>query len=132
MAILIRKAAVIGSGVMGAGIAAHLANAGIPCLLLDVKRDTAEKAVARLAKTNPAPLFRPACASLIEPGELEAELHRLAEVDWVIEAVTERLDVKRELLARRYERRPPVKFQIAPWRYGLKVPPEWLDVWVRR
>ena len=100
MAILIRKAAVIGSGVMGAGIAAHLANAGIPCLLLDVKRDTAEKAVARLAKTNPAPLFRPACASLIEPGELEAELHRLAEVDWVIEAVTERLDVKRELLAR--------------------------------
>ncbi|HZG88352.1 3-hydroxyacyl-CoA dehydrogenase/enoyl-CoA hydratase family protein [Paenibacillus sp.] len=100
MSFLIRKAAVIGSGVMGAGIAAHLANAGIPCMLLDVKRDTAEKAIARLAKTNPAPLFRPACAGLIEPGELEAELPKLAEVDWVIEAVTERLDVKRELLAR--------------------------------
>jgi len=100
MAFTIRKAAVIGSGVMGSGIAAHLANAGIPTLLLDVKREYAEQAIARLAKTNPAPLFRPAFASLIEPGELDAALPRLAGVDWIVEVVTERLDVKRELLAR--------------------------------
>jgi 3-hydroxyacyl-CoA dehydrogenase len=94
----ITKAAVIGSGVMGSGIAAHLANAGIPCLLLDVKREYAEGAIARLAKTNPAPLFRPSCASLIAPGEIDADLGKLAGVDWIIEVVTERLDVKRALL----------------------------------
>ena len=55
---------------------------------------------------------------------------RLFHRHWGAERLIDR--VKRELLARRYERRPPVKFQIAPWRYGLKVPPEWLDVWVRR
>jgi len=94
----ITKAAVIGSGVMGSGIAAHLANAGIPCLLLDVKREYAEGAIARLAKTNPAPLFRPSYASLITPGEIDADLGKLSGVDWIVEVVTEKLDVKRALL----------------------------------
>jgi len=98
MAYTITKAAVIGSGVMGSGIAAHLANAGIPSLLLDVKREYAENAIAKLGKTNPAPLFRPAYASLITPGEIDADLSKLAGVDWIIEVVTERLDVKRALL----------------------------------
>lgn len=98
MAFTISKAAVIGSGVMGGAIAAHLANAGIPTLLLDVKREYAEQAVARLRKTNPTPLFRDADARLITPGELEADADRLAEADWIIEAVTERLDVKRKVL----------------------------------
>ena len=98
MAYTISKAAVIGSGVMGSAIAAHLANAGIPALLLDVKREYAEKAIAKLPKTNPAPLFRDANAELITPGELGADTAKLAEADWIIEAVTERLDIKRRVL----------------------------------
>jgi 3-hydroxyacyl-CoA dehydrogenase len=100
MAFTIRKAAVIGSGVMGSGIAAHLANAQIPTLMLDVKKQYAEQAIAKLHKTNPAPLYRPSYAALITPGEIDADLHKLAEVDWIIEVVTERLDVKQALLKR--------------------------------
>lgn len=94
----ISKAAVIGSGVMGSAIAAHLANAGIPTLLLDVKREYAEQAVAKLLNTNPAPLYRDADAERITPGELAADASRLAEADWIIEAVTERLEIKRQVL----------------------------------
>ncbi|TLS52098.1 3-hydroxyacyl-CoA dehydrogenase [Paenibacillus antri] len=100
MAFTLSKAAVIGSGVMGSGIAAHLANAGIPTLLLDVKREYAVSAVAKLPKTNPAPLFRSADAQLIVPGSIDDDLGKLAEVDWIIEVVTEKLDVKRRLLER--------------------------------
>lgn len=117
----IRRAAVIGSGIMGSGIAAHLANAGIPCLLLDVvpEKPTAEEeakgltlghasvrnrlataAIAKLARTNPAPLYDPDFASRIEPGNLEDDLPRIAGVDWIIEVVVENLGVKRELLRR--------------------------------
>src|SRR5690606_25081180 len=96
----ITRAAVIGSGVMGAGIAAHLANAGIPTLLLDVKGEAAERAVEKLLKTSPAPLFRSADAGLITPGALDEELAQLADVDWIIEAVTERLETKQEVLAK--------------------------------
>lgn len=115
----IRTAAVIGAGVMGAGIAAHLANAGIRVLLIDRVPDPpnpqeaagagmskqarsrlAIDAVARLKKTNPPPLFEESCAERIEPGNIEDDIARLGEADWVIEAITERLDQKRELLAR--------------------------------
>jgi 3-hydroxyacyl-CoA dehydrogenase len=100
MAFTITRAAVIGSGVMGSGIAAHLANAGIPTLLLDVKREYAVSAIAKLAKTNPAPLHRNGCASLLTPGEIDADLPQLSQVDWIIEVVTERLDIKQQLLAK--------------------------------
>ncbi|WP_309120726.1 3-hydroxyacyl-CoA dehydrogenase NAD-binding domain-containing protein [Paenibacillus sp.] len=100
MAFTLSKAAVIGSGVMGSGIAAHLANAGIPTLLLDVKREYAVSAVAKLPKTNPAPLFRSVNAQLIAPGSIDDDLGKLAQVDWIIEVVTEKLDVKRQLLER--------------------------------
>ncbi|WP_199615427.1 3-hydroxyacyl-CoA dehydrogenase/enoyl-CoA hydratase family protein [Paenibacillus alkalitolerans] len=100
MAFTIRKAAVIGSGVMGSGIAAHLANAGIPTLMLDVKKEYAEKAIAKLHKTNPAPLYRPSYAAYITPGEIEGDLSKLSEADWIIEVVTERLDIKKSLLQR--------------------------------
>ncbi len=114
----IRKAAVLGSGVMGSAIAAHLANAGIPSLLLDivpaslsaeegraglslsdrkVRNRIAAENKARLLKANPAPLFVPELADRIEVGNLSDDLGRLAEVDWVIEVVVERLDVKQEL-----------------------------------
>ncbi|WP_339324929.1 3-hydroxyacyl-CoA dehydrogenase/enoyl-CoA hydratase family protein [Paenibacillus sp. FSL W8-0194] len=115
----IRKAAVIGSGIMGSGIAAHLANVGIPCLLLDivprqlteeetakgltlehpsVRNRLAASAIAKLAKTKPTPLYDPAFAERITPGNLDDHLSRLAEVDWIIEVVVENLEVKKGLL----------------------------------
>ncbi|AEI44581.1 3-hydroxyacyl-CoA dehydrogenase/enoyl-CoA hydratase family protein [Paenibacillus mucilaginosus] len=117
----IRKAVVIGSGVMGSGIAAHLANVGIACHLLDVvpeqltpeeegkgltpqhpavRSRLAAGAVARLAKTKPAPLYDESFAARITPGNLEDHLHVVGEADWVIEVVVENLQVKKELLRR--------------------------------
>ena len=97
----IEKAAVIGAGVMGAGIAAHLANAGVPVLLLDMPKDNgrgrnalAEGAVARMLKTEPAAFMSKRSAKLVTPGNLEDDLARLAEADWIIEVVVEDLDIK--------------------------------------
>lgn len=100
----IEKAAVIGAGVMGANIAAHLANAGIPVLLLDIvpkdagnRNVMAESALEKLSKADPPSLMRKSNARLITPGNIEDDLHRLAEADWVIEAVVEDLPVKQAL-----------------------------------
>lgn len=100
----IRKVAVIGSGVMGSGIAAQVANAGVPVLLLDVvgkeandRSSVARGAVAKLLKTEPAPLMAPKDAKLIEIGNVDDDLDKLAECDWIIEVVLERLDVKQAL-----------------------------------
>ncbi|WP_334176400.1 3-hydroxyacyl-CoA dehydrogenase NAD-binding domain-containing protein [Pseudoxanthobacter sp.] len=103
----IRKVAVIGAGVMGAGIAAHVANAGIPVLLLDIvppgagnRNIVAGTAVEKLKTADPAPFMSPKAARLVETGNIEDDLGRLAEADWIIEAVVERLDVKQALYAR--------------------------------
>lgn len=100
----IRKVAVIGAGVMGAGIAAHIANAGIPVYLLDIvpkntkNRNTiAEAAIAKLLKAEPAPFMHKNNARLVTPGNIEDHLERLKEVDWVIEAVIENPAIKQEL-----------------------------------
>lgn len=93
----INKVAVIGSGVMGAGIAAQVANAGVPVVLLDIKlpdKDLAKSAVERLLKTDPAPFMHPRNATLITTGNLEDDLNLLADVDWIIEVVLEDLAVK--------------------------------------
>ena len=121
MNLRIDKAAVIGSGVMGAGIAAHLANVGIPVYLFDlipsslteeeqrkglsledkvVRYRIVESNRKRLLKQKPSPLYDHSRLNLITPCNLEDDLDKLREVDWIIEAVVERLDVKRELLAR--------------------------------
>jgi len=102
----IKKVCVIGAGVMGAGIAAQVANAGVPVLLLDIVRDPAnrnaiaEGAVAKMLKTDPAPFMSARAAKLVEPGNIEDDLPRVAECDWIIEAVIERLDIKRDLYAK--------------------------------
>ncbi|MDA8221352.1 3-hydroxyacyl-CoA dehydrogenase/enoyl-CoA hydratase family protein [Desulfosporosinus sp.] len=114
----IHKVAVLGSGVMGSTIAAHLANAGIPSLLLDivpsklsakeeaagltledrkVRNSIAEDNKSKLVKMNPAPFLVPEFAERIEAGNLSDDLGRLSEVDWVIEVVVERLDIKVDL-----------------------------------
>lgn len=112
----IAKACVIGAGVMGSGIAAQIANAGIPVLLLDIlpkdatpatRNAIAEGAIARLQKTDPAPLMSPAAAKLITPGNIEDDLGQLAEVDWVVEAVLERIDIKQALYKKLIGKRKP-------------------------
>ncbi len=118
MAYHIRKAAVIGSGVMGSGIAAHLANVGIPTLLLDivpreltkeeeakgltldqpaVRNRFASTAVQKLLKQKPAPLTSKKNLQLISVGNIEDDLSALSEVDWVIEVVVENLAIKKDL-----------------------------------
>jgi len=96
----IRSAAVLGAGVMGAQIAAHLANAGIPVLLLDLTAAVAREGLSRARSLKPDPFFVPEAASLIETGGFDTDLPRLAQVDFIIEAVVEQLDVKRALLER--------------------------------
>jgi 3-hydroxyacyl-CoA dehydrogenase len=100
----IRKVAVIGAGVMGAGIAAQVANAGIPVVLLDIVKDgtanrsvIAEGAVEKMLKADPPPFMSKAAAKLITTGNTEDDLGRLADCDWIVEAVIERLDVKQAL-----------------------------------
>lgn len=99
----IRRIAVCGAGVMGAQIAAHCVNAGLPVVLFDLpakegdKNAIARKAIEQLRKLNPAPLGTPDLASLIEPANYDDDLGRLAECDLVIEAIAERMDWKRDL-----------------------------------
>jgi 3-hydroxyacyl-CoA dehydrogenase len=96
----IRSAAVLGAGVMGAQIAAHLANASVPTVLLDLTPEVAREGLARARALKPDPFFVPEVAALIETGGFDQDLERLGRVDLVIEAVVERLDVKRALLER--------------------------------
>ncbi len=114
----IQRAAVLGSGVMGSGIAAHLANVGIPTLLLDivpselteaeagkgltledkqVRNRISEQNLQKLLKQKPAPLTTKKNISLIEAGNFEDDMEKLAEVDWIIEVVVENLDIKKKV-----------------------------------
>ncbi|MTH53902.1 3-hydroxyacyl-CoA dehydrogenase [Bacillus mangrovi] len=124
----INKAAVLGSGVMGSGIAAHLANIGIPVLLLDivpreltgdeqkkgltledsaVRSRLAGTAIQKLLKQKPAPLTSKKNLALIEAGNFEDHMHRLSEADWIIEVVVENLDVKKKVFAQVEKHRKP-------------------------
>jgi 3-hydroxyacyl-CoA dehydrogenase len=103
----IRKIAVIGAGVMGAGIAAQCANAGAEVLLLDIvlkdnpdRNALAKGAIEKLKKSNPAALMLPKFSERITPGNTEDDLKVLGDCDWIIEVVIEKLDVKRELFAK--------------------------------
>jgi len=104
-----KRIAVIGAGTMGSGIAGQIANAGFQVLLLDLPREeasdamanaTAEEAVERLLKSDPPALMSRQRAKFIEVGNTRDDFARLAECDWIIEAVVERLDIKRELYQR--------------------------------
>ena len=103
----IDKVAVIGSGVMGAGIAAHCANAGCEVLLLDIVREESQdrSAVARNAikmmhKANPEMLMHKRNAKRITPGNIEDDLHLLKDYDWVVEVIIENLEIKRNLYSK--------------------------------
>lgn len=117
----IKKVAVLGSGVMGAAIAGHLANVGIPTYLLDivprqltdkeeklglsledkaVRNRFAQMGKERLTKEKPSPLYTKDVLELIQVGNLEDDFHVLSEVDWIIEVVVENLKIKQELFAK--------------------------------
>lgn len=124
----IKKAAVLGSGVMGSGIAAHLANIGIPTLLLDIaprELTDAEKAKGltlenkavrnrisegnrqKLLKQKPAPLTSKKNIALIEAGNFEDDMERLKDVDWIIEVVVENLSIKKQIFEKVDQHRKP-------------------------
>ena len=111
----IRKVAVLGSGVMGTGIACHFANIGIPVLMLDIvprglsedqlkdrraRNGVADAALKAALKTKPAPLYKKEFARRITTGNLEDDLAKISECDWVIEVIIENLDIKKSLFER--------------------------------
>ncbi len=100
----IGKVAVLGAGLMGSAIAAHVANAGLPVVLLDVVADGAEDrsalakgAIAKMLKARPAPFMHRRAARLVTPGNLEDDLEMLADADWICEAVIENLEIKHKV-----------------------------------
>ena len=112
----IQKAVVLGAGTMGARIAAHFANAGLSCLLLDiVPKDAMQADRNKLAlagidaakKSKPAAFFSPSMASRITIGNFEDDLSRIADADWIIEVVAENLEIKRNLLGKVAQFRKP-------------------------
>ncbi len=112
----IQKAVVLGAGTMGARIAAHFANAGLPCLLLDIVPKDAAPAdrnnlvlagIEAAKKSKPAAFFAPELAARISIGNFEDDLSRIADADWIIEVVAEDLEIKRNLLAKVAQFRKP-------------------------
>lgn len=103
----IRHVTVIGSGVMGGAIAAHLANASVDVLLLDIPTNEpgkprdhlAREAIRRMESANPPPLMRRSDSARIQAGNLADDLHRISASDWIIEAVAENLEIKRSVYA---------------------------------
>ena len=96
----IHATAVLGAGTMGSQIAAHLANAGLPVLLLDLDTKTATAGFDRALKLKPDPLFTRDAARLVSLGGFDTDLEKINGCDWIIEAVVERLDIKQQLMAR--------------------------------
>lgn len=118
----IKRVAVLGSGVMGAAIAAHLANCGIPSVMLDIvppnlsdedkknkaKRDAiAAGAKAALLKAKPAPLYVKSYIDMIEIGNFEDDMSKISDCDMIIEVVIEKLDIKKKIFAQVAKHRKP-------------------------
>ncbi len=111
----IKKVAVLGSGVMGSGIACHLANTGLEVLMLDIvpfdlddKQKTikafrnriADTSLANAIKSKPAPLYDASFASRITTGNFDDDMAKIADCDWIIEVVVERLDIKQQIFTK--------------------------------
>src|SRR5207245_4982880 len=94
----VRTAAVLGAGTMGAQIAAHLANAGVPTVLLDLTADVSRQGLDRARALKPDPFFTSDAIKLISVGGFDRDLDRIGGADWIVEAVVEQLEVKRALL----------------------------------
>ena len=105
--IAVNSVTVLGAGTMGAQIALHCANAGIPVLLLDLTAEVAKQGLERARKLKPDPQFTPDAYLLVTTGGFDTHLDQIAKSDWIMEAVVERLDIKQQLLAKIDERRRP-------------------------
>ena len=105
--IAINSVTILGAGTMGAQIALHCANAGVPALLLDMTADLAKQGLEKARKLKPDPQFSPDVYKLVTTGGIDTDLDRIATTDWIMEAVVERLDIKQQLLARVDEKRRP-------------------------
>jgi 3-hydroxyacyl-CoA dehydrogenase len=115
----IEKAVVLGAGTMGSRIAAHFANAGLPCVLLDIvppnlpagqaadRNKIVRTGLETARKAKPAAFFTPSLADKVAIGNFEDDLPRCAEADWIIEVVAENLEIKRNLLTRVAQYRKP-------------------------
>jgi len=124
----IEKVAVLGSGIMGSGIAAHLAGIGLQVLLLDispkelnederskglsldhpsVQKRIVNDSLTKSLKSKPSPIYNASFASRIKTGTFEHDLHQIAEVDWIIEVVVERLDIKKQVFESVEKHRKP-------------------------
>ena len=124
----IKKVAVIGSGIMGSGIACHFANIGVEVLLLDivprdlndsekvkglslkdsiVRNRIVNEALSKAIKSNPSPIYHKKFAARIRTGNLEDDISMVSEVDWIIEVVVERLDIKKEVFSQLEKYRKP-------------------------
>ena len=124
----INKVAVIGSGIMGSGIACHFANIGVEVLLLDIiPRELTDKekangltlqdkvvrnrivndALTASIKSNPAPLYHSSFANRITTGNLEDDIAKVKDADWIIEVVVERLDIKKQVVENLEKHRTP-------------------------
>ncbi len=114
----IKKVAVLGSGVMGSGIACQLANVGLEVLMLDIlpqkpsetktdRNSVAHNALNKAIKSKPAPLYKKEYASRISVGNLEDDFKKINDVDWIIEVVVERLDIKKLIFEKVEKYRKP-------------------------
>jgi len=124
----IEKVAVLGSGIMGSGIAAHLAGIGLEVLLLDispkelnedektkglsldhpsVQKRIVNESLSKSLKSKPSPIYKASFANRIKTGTFEHDLHQIAEVDWIIEVVVERLDIKKQVFESVEKHRKP-------------------------
>lgn len=93
----IERVAVLGAGVMGAQIAGHMANAGIPSLLFDISQELADKGIENLTTLSPAPLFDKKNTTLITPCNYQDHLQKINEADWILEAVAEKIEIKHKV-----------------------------------
>jgi 3-hydroxyacyl-CoA dehydrogenase len=103
----IRRVAVLGAGTMGSRIAAHLANARIPSLLLDLSEAAVKTGIDTALKSRPGAFFTSDGARLITPGSFDSDLDKIKDCDWIIEAVSEDLKIKRALYSRVIGHRKP-------------------------
>lgn len=104
---IIRKVAVLGSGIMGSRIACHFAGTGVQVLLLDMERKQAADALTAAVKSNPSPVYTKNALKLISTGSFEADLPAIKEYDWIIEVVVERLDIKQQIFSEVEKYRKP-------------------------
>ena len=104
----INKVVVIGSGTMGSGIAAHLCNANVPVTLLDLTTEISQKAKERIQKSRPPLLIDKSKIDGINVGNINDDFKEVADADWIVEAVVERIDIKHNIYKKIFDTRKKI------------------------